>query len=348
VRDCLKHVALDVNSCIALRQRADAYPAITFSVLSENARLQEDDHVQIIKLLISRKATPNTRGPRGYRALHLARTSKVAKLLIESKATIDAQTDQHLTPLMLATSGGRRELVQLLLDYGANYDLKNKDGKTALEVAPDDVKLQAAVVECRKLIRAQAKKKSPNGNAARGRVNAEEQKAATTTTDTSTSKVFDISDKVDVTSIFLPGTPLLTLQSAIDEYLSTVPDMSLTCKNCSRAMVMHLSVLPKLLVLDFANVLDVYGSTAQALDANSVKRCQIRGTSYRLVGIVYWWPYHFVGEFVWRSNGRDSFYYYDDLNDGRAVLIGDSPGLKRLDNNADLRGHIILMFYLQV
>ena len=58
-----------------------------------------------------------------------------AKLLVESKAAINALDQNKNTPLHYAAGYGEEKCVQLLLENGASLTDKNDDDKTALEVA---------------------------------------------------------------------------------------------------------------------------------------------------------------------------------------------------------------------
>jgi uncharacterized protein len=60
----------------------------------------------------------------------------VAEALLNHGAEIDARDrDQQSTPLQRAASWGRRDVVELLLKRGANPALKDKNGKTAFDLA---------------------------------------------------------------------------------------------------------------------------------------------------------------------------------------------------------------------
>jgi ankyrin repeat protein len=48
---------------------------------------------------------------------------------------VNAQTNNGWTPLMIAAQSGQANTVKVLLDAGANMNLKNNEGKTALTVA---------------------------------------------------------------------------------------------------------------------------------------------------------------------------------------------------------------------
>lgn len=55
-----------------------------------------------------------------------------AKRLVERGVNINGATDYGLTPLMMAVSAQRRDLIRLLLSHGAIVDRQNNDGETAL------------------------------------------------------------------------------------------------------------------------------------------------------------------------------------------------------------------------
>lgn len=70
--------------------------------------------------------------PTDFNAAYFLLSSK------EKGININAQTpDTLLTPLMIATSNGNFEMVQLFITYGADTTIKNKDGKTAFNIAQD-------------------------------------------------------------------------------------------------------------------------------------------------------------------------------------------------------------------
>lgn len=60
--------------------------------------------------------------------------SEVAKFLIQKKSTLDYVSDEG-TALMAAVVRGKNELVKLLLENGANPNLTNLEGTTALMYA---------------------------------------------------------------------------------------------------------------------------------------------------------------------------------------------------------------------
>jgi ankyrin repeat protein len=96
-------------------------------------------HVEIVELLLAHKAEVNAPNQEGAAALHdaaLAGKCAVAEVLLNHGAQIDARDrDQQATPLERAASWGRIDVVELLLARGANPLLKDKNGKTALDLA---------------------------------------------------------------------------------------------------------------------------------------------------------------------------------------------------------------------
>lgn len=72
--------------------------------------------------------------------LHIASrfgTPEVVKLLLEKGADVNAHRDGW-TPLHEAASRGKSEIVLLLLQYGADSSIRNKQGKTAADIARDN------------------------------------------------------------------------------------------------------------------------------------------------------------------------------------------------------------------
>ena len=58
--------------------------------------------------------------------------------MIMAGANVDLDPSNFGTPLMLYAENGDAEFVDLLLRYGANIILKNKDGKTAIDMAREN------------------------------------------------------------------------------------------------------------------------------------------------------------------------------------------------------------------
>ena len=60
---------------------------------------------------------------------------EIVKFLLEKGASIDSKNDYGSTPLHLASMKGHLEIVKLLLGEGANIDAKDENGSTPLHWA---------------------------------------------------------------------------------------------------------------------------------------------------------------------------------------------------------------------
>jgi len=95
-------------------------------------------HLQQAKRLIERRAEVNKPGwtPLHYAASNEAPISvAMVRLLLEHHAYIDAESPNRTTPLMMAAHYGHPDVVQLLLDEGADASIKNEQGLSALDFA---------------------------------------------------------------------------------------------------------------------------------------------------------------------------------------------------------------------
>ncbi|KAH9012834.1 ankyrin repeat protein [Lactarius deliciosus] len=94
-----------------------------------------------VQLLLCHNANPLVRDNEGNTPLHHAAAVGdfgSAQLLLERNVEVNAQNDKGLTPLHQAAQGwtdGYPEIVWLLLDHGADADVRNLNGKTPSEVA---------------------------------------------------------------------------------------------------------------------------------------------------------------------------------------------------------------------
>lgn len=96
-------------------------------VASEKGRLEA------VELLIEKKASSDSRDASGWTPLMhaiFAQRPDVVKLMLHARANAQAvaETDGKVTPLILAASASRLELVKLLLASGASKEMYDCDG----------------------------------------------------------------------------------------------------------------------------------------------------------------------------------------------------------------------------
>lgn len=104
----------------------------------------------IVERLIKKGADVNKTG---WTPLHYAASSgqlAIISLLLEYHAYIDAESPNGTTPLMMAAMYGTGEAVDLLVTEGADAQLKNQQGMTALQFAetgerPDAIRSLSAL-----------------------------------------------------------------------------------------------------------------------------------------------------------------------------------------------------------
>ena len=83
----------------------------------------------------------------GWTPLHYAATTSqlaTVRLLLDNYAYIDAESPNQTTPLMMAAKYGNAQTVQLLLEAGADVQLKNALGLTAFDFAHQAERLDSA------------------------------------------------------------------------------------------------------------------------------------------------------------------------------------------------------------
>lgn len=93
---------------------------------------------ELVRRLIQRQAEVNKPGwaPLHYAASHASeRSVAVVHLLLEHHAFIDAQSPNGSTPLMMASMYGHAQVARLLLESGADPNMKNEQGLSAIDFA---------------------------------------------------------------------------------------------------------------------------------------------------------------------------------------------------------------------
>jgi len=95
-------------------------------------------YLDVVWLLLSRKAFVNLRDHEGRTPLHIAASAgslETVSLLLENGAEIDAQDEKDLTPLHCAAKFGNKEVVKLLTQHKASLFVVDCDGNTPRDFA---------------------------------------------------------------------------------------------------------------------------------------------------------------------------------------------------------------------
>lgn len=117
-------------------------------------------NTEAVKALLARDADVNKTG---WTPLHYAASTgnvqqiDIVRLLLENHAYIDAPSPNGTTPLMMAAQYGSMDMVQLLLQEGADPALKNQLGLSAADFA-----LRASRAEAANEIAKAVRQRQPN------------------------------------------------------------------------------------------------------------------------------------------------------------------------------------------
>lgn len=124
---CVQHGGMEPESADPIGPFYDAFSRL-------------GDCPEVIQFLLDQGASVERRDTNNDTPLHLAarhRWIKSAEVLLRNGAKVDADTviDQGETSLMIAASSADLEMIELLLDYGADPRKQDRYSRTAIEYA---------------------------------------------------------------------------------------------------------------------------------------------------------------------------------------------------------------------
>ena len=99
---------------------------------------------EVAKSLVKAGADPNVRDKNGHTPLMMAATgsAELLELLIDLGAEVNAKQNHDWTALHYAAAHGDKDIIRVLISRGADPHVVDKDGRTPLEVASISSKLE--------------------------------------------------------------------------------------------------------------------------------------------------------------------------------------------------------------
>ncbi len=126
-----------INEIIAAYERSAKNPSCPAGTLPLHFACDEGK-ADVVKVLIARGADVNAQNVYRFTPLHVICSGwgnvACARLLLEAGANPDLkESNAGMTPLLWAAAKANTELVKLLLAHGADTEIRNNEGSTALE-----------------------------------------------------------------------------------------------------------------------------------------------------------------------------------------------------------------------
>ena len=133
------HENLDVLQLL-VDKGADVNSCTNYDLTTPLMMAARNGDVNIATFLVEHGGNVNLKDKRGETALHQAinkyeQACDVLRYLIKNGADVNARTNNNCTPLMIASKLDLVDVVSFLIEQGANTDLADKDGLTALHYA---------------------------------------------------------------------------------------------------------------------------------------------------------------------------------------------------------------------
>lgn len=139
------HYAIMFNKYDIINEILDTYNNINFKDIDGNTALHlivkklGSENLDLLKKIIFKKISLNHTNNLGQNALHIAvenNNISIAEILLENEININAQTtDDHLTPLIIATIHNNIQMCELLIKYNPIFDSQDIYGNSILSHA---------------------------------------------------------------------------------------------------------------------------------------------------------------------------------------------------------------------